>query len=101
MTQQAISADFIKRAQKRMDDEVEFALKAREHYWHVMQVHRISPDALDRAAFEALIQDTESLRMMMVGCFICEQSWEPHMTRRKCPGPPKDSVNDGWVGRYQ
>lgn len=85
--QQLVDPEFIQRAEQRFDEEIAYAIKAGEHYWQAVQIHRITPAALDGADLGPLLNDRESLRMMRVGCFICETEWEPRLTRRRCPRP--------------
>jgi hypothetical protein len=72
-----------------LDAAQAYAEKAGEHLWIASTCHRISPEALDRAATEPLILDAESLLYAGYGCFVCEQVWEPRLTRRRCPGEPR------------
>ena len=72
-----------------LDAAQAYAVKAGEHLWIATTSHLISADALDRAADEPLILDAESLLYAGYGCFVCEQVWEPRLTRHRCPGEPR------------
>lgn len=66
-----------------MDREVAEATRRREHYWYALVGFKVSPPIQQDA-----ILDHESMRQPpLVGCYICEQAWEPGIGRR-CPGDP-------------
>lgn len=87
---QYVPQERIAAAIRRHDAAYDYAIKAGEHYWIVVLTHAVSRDALERLP-EPPTLDTESLiGNPMVGCYICEQSYEPRLLRRRCPGEPKD-----------
>ena len=97
MTIQYVDGNTLQKLEKSMDKEIMSAIKMERHYWISIQTHHVSLRMLDRAMVEPMLLDNESLRGMYVGCYICETEWTPEKTRRKCPGPPKDAVNQGWL----
>lgn len=76
----------------RLGAAYEYAEKSQTHMWVATLAHRLGNtalDAIDGAAGEPLNLDAESLLMMpAIGCYVCEQNYEPRLRRRKCPGEP-------------
>jgi hypothetical protein len=78
-------------ARRSMDEEITEALATHSHYWLAIAQHRLT-DASARivVGLEAGSPnlDTESLRGVDVGCFICEQQVSPLLIGGRCPGDP-------------
>jgi hypothetical protein len=72
-----------------MDAAQAYAIKAAEHLWVATVCHRLSAAALDASQSEPLNFDAESLIMTAIGCYVCEEPWEPTLTRRRCKGEPR------------
>ena len=66
--------------------EVEYAIKSHTHVWTVMQLHVVSGDTLTEhlAREEAPLLDGETFRAIEVGCYVCEQPFDPRLVTRKC-----------------
>lgn len=56
----------------------------------------LSDQAVQNMAREPINLDLENmLTDPAIGCFICEQEYEPRMRMRKCPGEPKAAAVGG------
>lgn len=62
-----------------------------EHVWVAMAVFRMDGKGLAEAALRdgQPVLDRENLATIEVGCYICEQQFEPRLVHRRCPGEPK------------
>ena len=81
-------------AWEKMDKEIEYAVKAGEHLWTAIVTYLSSKQAL-RDNYEnnqPLNMDSENLLQVHVGCFICEEPFEPKMLDRRCKGQPKGEL---------
>lgn len=81
------------RAENRLDELREYAVKAGTHLWGVYVMHQATDQLLDsydgkRSELPMLDADTILMRPM-VGCFVCEQSYESRLRLRRCPGEPR------------
>ena len=78
-------------ARASMDEEVTAAIDAGQHYWLALAQHHLSDAS---AAVVAGISegtpilDTETLRGIDTGCFICEQQLTAALLGTRCPGDP-------------
>jgi hypothetical protein len=75
-----------------MEEAERLAVMSGTHLWIMTTAHAITANALDRMDSDPLIADAESLLGTAIGCFVCEQPWEPRLTRRRCKGEPGRSV---------
>lgn len=92
--QQEIPSERLKVVEDRMDEAYAYAVKSETHLWVVTLAHQATEQSLD--AFDgqggAPILDADTLLTRpAVGCFVCEQTYEPLLRRRKCPGEPRRS----------
>jgi len=73
--------------------EEEYAVKSQTHLWVVTIAHKATDSILDMRdglTGDMPILDADTMWMEpAVGCFICEQVYEPRLRRRKCPGEPR------------
>lgn len=83
--------------QERFMEEIRVAMLAGDHVWIAVVTHRMSSQALLAAKTESLNFDSESVRMVQVGCYVCETPWAEKHARRRCPGEPKGG--GPWRGR--
>lgn len=75
-----------------MDREVARAVRQGEHYWLAIASFRLGPDAVRTVLGEregSPHLDTENLRDVSVGCFVCEQAATPANVGARCPGEPR------------
>jgi hypothetical protein len=62
-----------------------------EHVWIAAAVFRMDGKGLTetvRAGGQPVL-DRENLATIEVGCYICEQAFEPRLVHRRCPGAPR------------
>jgi hypothetical protein len=90
---QHVTAERVMAGTARFEEALAYARKADAHVWTVIVQHLIS-DALaariarDRATEPDL--DAESVVMVVVGCFRCEQELDSRIVHRACPGDTED-----------
>jgi hypothetical protein len=65
-----------------------YAIASGTHLWIAAAAYRVSPDALERMVDDPLMFDAENLLSVGIGCYVCEQVWEPKLSRRRCKGEP-------------
>ncbi len=82
----ALGPDQLEAKNRAFVAEVEYAIKAHTHVWTVMQLHVVSGDTLAEhlAREEAPMLDGETFRGIEVGCYACEQRFDPRLVTRKC-----------------
>lgn len=72
------------------DEKVKQALANKNHLWIVIVTHYASDQTLDRMSGDDSglpILDHESVAQQpMVGCYICEETFEPRIRNYKCKG---------------
>lgn len=76
----------------RFEEAYAYATKSETHLWGVTLMHRATDstlDSLDGKDGTPLLDADTLLMRPGVGCYVCEQAYEPRMRRRKCPGEPK------------
>lgn len=87
---QAVGREQLERLQARCEAAYTYAVKAQKHLWVATTAFLLSDRALELMAEEPLSLDLENMLMQpAVGCFVCEQPYEPRMRLRKCPGEPR------------
>lgn len=83
-------------ARETGDAAYEYAVKSHTHLWTVIVQHRATDAILD--SHDGTTTDNDSLPILdadtmtgppSIGCFVCEQGYEPRLRRRKCPGEPR------------
>lgn len=90
---QEITPQRQKFAREQAQKEYEYAVKAQTHLWTVVMSHRATEAMLDavsgvKADTLPLLDADTLLDPPSVGCFVCEQPFEPRLRHRKCPGEP-------------
>jgi GAF domain-containing protein len=78
-------------ADATLDAELAQAAAAGRHYWQAIAQYRLSEEsARDVVGLGGGTPhlDSENLRGVMVGCFICEQPVSPALIDARCPGDP-------------
>ncbi|HXH77297.1 hypothetical protein [Nocardioides sp.] len=72
------------------DADYDYHLKSSTHYWIVIVSHKANGSLLDAhdevPGAVGIIDADTMLGPPDVCCFICEESYEPRLRRRKCPG---------------
>jgi hypothetical protein len=61
------------------------------HVWTATSMHRLSDRAAAATFDESLGRvdlDVETLVMVHVGCWQCEEPYSPELAKRRCPGQP-------------
>jgi hypothetical protein len=87
-----IPGDRVQRASERFDRELAYAEKAQDHVWMAMAAFSIT----DRAAKAIATGDPsftpsldhETVRVVTIGCYRCEQALDARLVGRRCPGEP-------------
>jgi hypothetical protein len=90
---QEVTPDRQLKAEEQLERDLDYAVKSETHLWIVTMAHRATDqllDAQDGRTTDTPMLDTDTLLMRpAVGCYVCEQVYEPRLRRRKCPGEPK------------
>lgn len=89
---QEVNAQRLAGIERRFEEAYAYATKSETHMWGVTLMHRASDqtlDAFDGGPGQPLLDADTLLMRPAVGCYVCEQAYEPRMRRRKCPGEPK------------
>ncbi|WP_210651327.1 hypothetical protein [Nocardioides sp. SYSU D00065] len=78
--------------EQRFEETYAYAVKSETHLWGVTLMHQATDATLD--AFDggpgAPLLDADTLLMApAVGCYVCEQAYDPRLRRRKCTGEPR------------
>jgi hypothetical protein len=76
----------------RFEETYAYAIKSETHLWGVTLMHQASDatlDALDGGPGQPLLDADTLLMRPTVGCYVCEEPYEPRARRRKCPGEPR------------
>lgn len=80
-------------AEGQLDAALEYARKSHTHLWGVYVMHRATDqllDAYDGKAPDLPMLDADTILMRPVlGCFVCEQAYEPRLRLRRCAGEPR------------
>lgn len=79
-------------AEERFESEYAYATRAETHLWVITVAHKATDGTLN--VFDGKdgtpLLDADTLLMRpTVGCFVCEQPYEPRLRRRRCPGEPR------------
>lgn len=79
-------------AETKFDAAYAYAVRAGTHLWVITLLHQATDGTLD--AFDGKdgtpLLDADTLLMRpAVGCYVCEESYDPRLRRRRCPGEPK------------
>lgn len=69
--------------------ELNYAAKAHTHLWVATAAYVLTEDTLRDMETESPNLDTENLRQVGIGCFICERPYDKRELKRKCNGQPK------------
>lgn len=101
MPGQDVSAERIDAAQARFAEEVRVARLAGDHVWIAVQTHRVSSQTLLESEGGRLLLDAESMRMLQVGCYVCERPFDARLAGRRCPGEPNGGGAWGGLQRRQ
>ena len=72
-----------------LDKEYNYAIKSGEHLWTALVSYKMDKKSLREMRDSPLLFDSENLLSMHLGCFICEQVYEPKLLDRRCPGEPR------------
>jgi hypothetical protein len=66
----------------------DFDARAGEHLWCTVAAWRVNP--VNAQAGERIELDHENLLYIGgLGCYYCEQMWDPRLLKRRCPGGPR------------
>ncbi len=91
--QQEIPATRLAAVEDRMDEVYAYAVKSKTHLWVVTLAHQATEGTLDgfdgKEGSTPILDADTLLTRPSVGCYVCEQSYEPRLRRRKCPGEPR------------
>lgn len=74
---------------KRLERALKHAQVNGDHVWCAFLIHTISPGALERLETDPPLFDAESLAGVQLGCYACEQQYQPRLRLRRCPGEPR------------
>lgn len=89
---QEVTGDRQQFAAEDFDRRLAYAQKSETHLWIVTLVHYASDvllDLYDNPGTGMPMLDVDTLSQPpLVGCYVCEQSYDPRLRRRKCPGDP-------------
>jgi hypothetical protein len=91
MVSQFIDEERQKRNQQRSRELYDYATKSKTHMWNVITQHSISVETLKNMSTEPPSLDAETLLDITIGCYICEEAYDPRLLHRACPGEPDDS----------
>ncbi len=81
-----VDADRLRAANERFNEAVRVAELGGDHVWIALVTHHLADPG--RLAGERHL-DAESIVMAHVGCYVCEEPYDPRLARRRCPGEPK------------
>lgn len=91
--EQEISGDRQRVGLSRHEELYRYAVASKTHMWVAVISHAASDDLLramtgdDEASLPILDVDT-MLGPPAIGCYVCEQTYEPQLRLRRCPGEP-------------
>jgi hypothetical protein len=74
---------------EQFNQEARYAVASRQHLWIAVQTHVVSKDHLKTNGADGTVLDNESLRQVMLGCYICGSPYDPILLERKCKGEPR------------
>jgi hypothetical protein len=83
---QHVSAERIKSKTERFDEAVRVAGISGDHVWVALVSHHVhNPEEFVKSAH----LDSESVVSVGLGCYVCEELFQPRLLRRRCPGQPR------------
>ena len=91
-----VEADWLTMAQQKFAEEIRVAMLAGDHVWISVVTHRVSSQVL--LAEEPTHLNSETVRMVQSGCYVCEKPFDPRLAGRRCQGEPKGGGGP-WRGR--
>lgn len=80
---------------ERLNKEIDYCLKAKKHLWSsiVQYIHsEENVKAAHTPGGDSLIMDRDNLLGVHVGCYICEEPYNPQVFSRACKGQPKGTL---------
>ncbi len=91
--QQEIPKSRWEAASQRFDTAYQYAVKSQTHLWIVTLIHTATDqtlDAFDGRGDSSPILDADTIAAApAVGCFVCEEPYDPRFRLRRCPGEPR------------
>ena len=83
---QEVPGERLKAAGVRFEEVLRVAALSGDHVWTAIVQHHI----IDPVRFvDGGHLDAESVVAVHLGCYICEQPYDPLLVRRRCPGEPR------------
>lgn len=67
-------------------EEIAAAKKQRDHLWVAVVAYKVTEQSLKNMHEEFINLDTENIRSISVGCFICEKEYSELIAKRNCTG---------------
>jgi hypothetical protein len=90
---QSVTSERVQIGHLRLTQQIAYAEKADAHVWIVTVAHSISDDLAARIAHDpASVQpdlDAESIVVVGIGCYRCEEPLSARLLHRRCPGDPE------------
>lgn len=90
MADYKVDPDRARAATAQLHADFETARKSRMHLWLAVASFRVSDLTVEHLADQVTLLDSENLVTVMLGCYVCEQSYTPQLRHRRCPGEPTD-----------
>jgi hypothetical protein len=91
--EQEVTAHRLGRLEESFAKAYSYAVASETHLWVATLAHRCTDatlDSLEGVSDEQPLLDADTLLMRpAVGCYVCEEPYEPRLRRRRCPGEPK------------
>lgn len=72
----------------RLDKELEYAIKAGNHFWTAIAMFHLNEQSLADIENEQAHMDMENLMQIHMGCFLCEEPYSAQLAKRRCRGNP-------------
>lgn len=73
----------------RLDRIPPYNPKTQEHLWIWTVAYRARPELLGDPTHTPILDQETMLTTPGLGCWYCEQPYEPRMVHRRCPGEPR------------
>lgn len=83
-TTQEVGPSRLASGRERMDEALRVARLGGDHVWTMLVQHLVA-DPASLTSSEGHL-DAESIVGVHVGCFRCEQAFDPRLLQRRCPG---------------
>lgn len=80
-----VSAERHKAARERFDREVAFGQAAGKHVWVAIATFLVQPEQFTSGDGPGYL-DGENLGGVYLGCYVCEEPYDPRMQHRRCRG---------------